>query len=117
MIMRDKVTKQCPHTTNFEVKGDPKQIRTKIPLLASLTNALPLGQTGSHPGLWNFLHLKPGVGRVYFVTARNFFLVLTSNFPVHWPSFLPNPLPTFNCVRHSANAISRVGPRHKRVVT
>ena len=31
------VTRQCPQTTAFEEKGEPKQIRTKVPLLTSLT--------------------------------------------------------------------------------
>ena len=30
------VTRQCPQTTNFEVKGEPKQIRTEVPLLTNL---------------------------------------------------------------------------------
>ena len=42
LIARDKVTRQCPQTTTFEEKGEPKRIRTEVPLL----NALPLGQTG-----------------------------------------------------------------------
>ena len=42
--MRVKVTRQCPQTTTFEEKGEPKRIRTEVPLL---THALPLGQTGS----------------------------------------------------------------------
>ena len=33
----DKVTRQCPQTTTFEVKGEPKQIRTEDPLLTSPT--------------------------------------------------------------------------------
>ena len=37
LIVRDKVTRQCPETTIFEEKGEPKQIRTEIPLLTSLT--------------------------------------------------------------------------------
>ena len=37
LIGRDKVTRQCPQTTTFEEKGDPKQIRTEVPLLTSLT--------------------------------------------------------------------------------
>ena len=37
LIMRDKVTGQCPHTTVFEEKGEPKRIRTEVPLLTSLT--------------------------------------------------------------------------------
>ena len=35
--MRDKVTRQCPQTTAFEVKGQTKQILTEVPLLTSLT--------------------------------------------------------------------------------
>ena len=37
LIVRDRVTRQCPQTTNFEEKGEPKQIRTEVPLLTSLT--------------------------------------------------------------------------------
>ena len=37
LIVRDKVTRQCPQTTVFEEKGEPKQIRTQVPLLTSLT--------------------------------------------------------------------------------
>ena len=37
LIVRDKVTRQCPQTTIFEEKGEPKRIRTEIPLLTSLT--------------------------------------------------------------------------------
>ena len=33
LIVRDKVTRQCPQTTTFEVKGEPKQIRNEVPLL------------------------------------------------------------------------------------
>ena len=47
VIVRDKVTRQCPQTTIFKEKEKPKQIRIEVPLLTSLTNALPLGQTGS----------------------------------------------------------------------
>ena len=34
---RDKVTRQCPQITTFEEKGEPKRIRTEVPLLTSLT--------------------------------------------------------------------------------
>ena len=34
--VRDKVTRQCPQTTTFEEIGEPKQIRTEVPLLTSL---------------------------------------------------------------------------------
>ena len=37
LIVRDKVTRQCPQTTTFEEKGEPKRIRTQVPLLTSLT--------------------------------------------------------------------------------
>ena len=36
-IVRDKATRQCPQTATFEEKGEPKQIRTEVPLLTSLT--------------------------------------------------------------------------------
>ena len=37
LIVRDEVTRQCPQTTTFEEKGEPKRIRTEVPLLTSLT--------------------------------------------------------------------------------
>ena len=37
ITVRDKVTRQCPQTTTFEEKVEPKQIRTEVPLLTSLT--------------------------------------------------------------------------------
>ena len=37
LTVRDKVTRQCPQTTTFEEKGEPKQIRTEVLLLTSLT--------------------------------------------------------------------------------
>ena len=36
LIVREKVTRQCPQTTTLEEKGEPKQIRTDAPLLTSL---------------------------------------------------------------------------------
>ena len=36
LIVRVKVTKQCPQTTTFEEKGEPKQIRTEVLPLTSL---------------------------------------------------------------------------------
>ena len=36
LTVRDKVTRQCPETTTFEEKGQMKQIRTEVPLLARL---------------------------------------------------------------------------------
>ena len=37
LIVRDKVTRQCPQTTTFVEKGEPKRNRTEVPLLTSLT--------------------------------------------------------------------------------
>ena len=37
LIVRGKFTRQCPQTTTFEKKGEPKQIRTEVLLLTSLT--------------------------------------------------------------------------------
>ena len=36
LIVRDKVTRQCPQTTILEVKGESNQIRTEVLLLTSL---------------------------------------------------------------------------------
>ena len=36
LIVRDKVTRQCPQTATFEKKGELKRIRTEVPLLTSL---------------------------------------------------------------------------------
>ena len=35
--MREKVARQCPQTITFEEKGEPKQIRSVVLLLTSLT--------------------------------------------------------------------------------
>ena len=37
LIVRVKVTRQCAQTTTFEQKGEPKRIRTEVPLHTSLT--------------------------------------------------------------------------------
>ena len=37
LIVRDKVTRQRPQTTTSEEKGEPKRIRSEVPLLARLT--------------------------------------------------------------------------------
>ena len=36
LSVRDRVTRQCPQTTTFEEKGEPKRIRTDVLLLTSL---------------------------------------------------------------------------------
>ena len=30
LTVRDKVTRQCPKTTTFEEKGEPKRVRTEV---------------------------------------------------------------------------------------
>ena len=40
LIVRDKVTRPCPQTTTFAEKGEPKQIRTEVPLLTARPNRL-----------------------------------------------------------------------------
>ena len=37
VIVMDKVTGQCPQTTTFEEKGEPKQYQTEVLPLTSLT--------------------------------------------------------------------------------
>ena len=37
LIVRDKVTRQCPQITTFEEEGEPERIRTEVLLLTSLT--------------------------------------------------------------------------------
>ena len=39
VIVRDKVTGHRPQTTTFEEKGEPKQIRTEVTLLTTLTGS------------------------------------------------------------------------------
>ena len=36
LIVRDKVTRQCPQTSTFEEKGEPIRIRTEVSLLTGL---------------------------------------------------------------------------------
>ena len=56
--VRDKVTRHCPHTTTFEEQGEPKLIRTEVPLLTSLT-ARPKRLTHRQV-LWKHGLLGPG---------------------------------------------------------
>ena len=39
LFVRDKVQRQCRQTTTFEEKGEPKLIRTEIPLLTARLNS------------------------------------------------------------------------------
>ena len=38
LIVRDKVSRQCPQTTTFEEQGELNRIRTEVPLLTILTH-------------------------------------------------------------------------------
>ena len=40
LIVRDKVTRQCPQTTTFQEKGEPKWFRTEVPPLTARPNRL-----------------------------------------------------------------------------
>ena len=51
LIMRDKVTRQRPQTTIFEEKGQPKRIRTEVPLLTSLTPYRLTSSLTNHPSV------------------------------------------------------------------
>ena len=37
LIVRDKVTRQCPQTTTLEEEREPKRIRPEVLLLTNLT--------------------------------------------------------------------------------
>ena len=58
LTVRDKITEQCPQTTTFEEKGEPKQIRTGRGPSAYQPNALPLGETGSQAPTEAATHLR-----------------------------------------------------------
>ena len=52
LIVRDKVTRQCPQTATFEEKGEPKWIRKVVLSLTSLTPyrwAKPAHETTTQP--------------------------------------------------------------------
>ena len=65
LIARDKVTRQCPQTTTFEEKGEPKRIRTEVPLLKRLT-ARPnrLTEWSVHSLILNVQRMSDEVGSV-----------------------------------------------------
>ena len=45
LIVRDKVTRQCPQTTAFEEKGEPKQIQSNPAKVLSVSAYQPSGLT------------------------------------------------------------------------
>ena len=52
LTVRDKVTRQCPQTTTFEEKRQPKRIRTEVPLLTNLKPVLNWENVCSPNVLW-----------------------------------------------------------------
>ena len=86
LIVRDKVTSQCPQTTTFEEKGEPKQIWTKVPLLTSLT-AYRLAK----PAHWNFVPQCLVKGWAVYVTGQYHTSARISGWSTHhapWRSWL-----------------------------
>ena len=66
LIVRDKVTRQCPQTTTCEEKGEPKQIRTEVHLLTSLKPVLNWANVCSQT--WLGVFGEPS----WFLTGRTF---------------------------------------------
>ena len=63
--MKNNVPRQCPQTTTFEEKGEPKLNRTKVLLLTSLT-----------PYRW----AKPAHVNILILIVGRFYTALFSNF-------------------------------------
>ena len=77
---RDKATRQCPQTTVSEEKGEPKRIRTKVPLLTMhQPNALPLGQTDSHQAVRGIMAVKGLIISLYAVVIADLSRPITSS--------------------------------------
>ena len=51
LIVRDKVTRQCPQTTTFEEEGESKRIRTEV----------PHGLTSGRDDEWTFVYTARAV--------------------------------------------------------
>ena len=66
LIVRDKVTRQCPQTTTFEEKGEPKRtsVEPRSPRLPANVLQAP-GQTGSHHH-WFSVALRPHRGELAY---------------------------------------------------
>ena len=65
LIVRDKITRQCPQTTTFEKKGEPKWYRT-FRLPAYRLTARP-NRLSSFESRWN--HFYTWVGRTSYLRA------------------------------------------------
>ena len=63
LIVRDKVTRQCPETTIFEEKGEPKRYRTfRLPAYNALITTRPKGLTAAETrsNVTLYFHLSAG---------------------------------------------------------
>ena len=102
LIVRYKVARRCPQTTIFEGKGQPKRIRTEVPLLTSLTSyrqAKPAHKVGSIRLRFFRAVCRPSLGTVELhVQLYKFFgrkgANRQSEFP---PSFSGSPFIDFRC--------------------
>ena len=63
LIVRDKVTGQCPQITTFEERGQPKRNRTEVLLLTSLMpyTARPKQLTVVQLSFKSFIVIQEGV--------------------------------------------------------
>ena len=70
LFVRAKSKRQCPQTTTFEERGEPKRIRTEVPLLTSLSR-----REGTRDGvaelLWELRHAVPFVTHFLDCTFEN----------------------------------------------
>ena len=67
IIVRDKVTRQCPQTTALEEKGEPKRIRTEVLLLTSLTTWAHQQACGLYYAMLSFTYLHPPSSSQFFL--------------------------------------------------
>ena len=89
LIVRDKVTRQCPQTTTFEEKGELKWNRTEVLLLTSLTvrpNRLTSARIKLKPTLSSDASCRPWVSSRCFKKATSSPLLsyLCSSCFGHW---------------------------------
>ena len=66
LIVRDKVTRQCPHATTSKKRREPKRNRTEVPLLTGLTPC-----AGPHQLTWMNVPLNVQLAREsWFLTVH-----------------------------------------------
>ena len=82
LIVRDKVTGQCPETTIYEEKGELKRIRTEVPLLISLKPVLNWAMF-VHPNIFRTLRrtmirylIELLVRKIWFGQSKLYFILI-----------------------------------------